>query len=269
MRNAPYRVEVALERKWQQAEHKRLMADPGPDGQRYRAQLKFIARAGLDTGQITMGAKVLAIGAAVIASGGAAAGAIGITGAGASLASLAAADRIVAAVEKGGELGKQAKGIVDDVKAAAAKGDAIAKQAVSTLEGVAKERIAAAVPTGAVRALNDAGKQAVGLIAAATGGSESTAVSNLAAAASSRRDRRPEGPSGSSSGYLTARVARPVNVRSSRVAGATALSTIELPTVRPRWLVTLAGQVADLDARPDAASKSGFVVWSTGKVVQQ
>lgn len=253
-RSAPYLRDRQKQENERAAWHAWAMAnDPV-----YAAREKYIASAGLDTGQITMGAKVLAIGASIIASGGVAAGAVGLTAGGAALASAAAADRLVAAVEKGGELGKQAKAIVDDVKGAAAKGDAVAKQAVATLERVAKERVAAAVPTGAVRALNDAGKQAVGLLTAATGGVESRVASNLTSAASS----------GPSSGYYAAPLAKPAKVRSSRVAGSNALSTIELPTVRPRWLVTLAGQVADLDARPDLAGKSGFVVWSTGKVVK-
>lgn len=262
-RNAPYRAEVALERKWQQAEHARLMADPGPDGQRYRAQLKFIASAGLDTGQITMGAKVIAIGAAVIASGGAAAGAVGLTTGGAALASAAAADRLVAAVEKGGELGKKAKGVIDDVKAAAVKGDAAAKQALGAIESVAKERIAAAVPSGVEQTLTAAAKGAVEAVAGVAVGLSGSGSLNLSAALSAAAGKVP-----ASSGYAPALTSGRRPATASR-APAKQLSQFDSGPSEPRWLVTPEARVIDLNRSPGKADDRGYLVTTAGKVVRQ
>jgi hypothetical protein len=68
----------------------RLMADPGPEGQAYRARQKFISSAGTDWGLIPLGAAVIGTGAAIIGTGGAAAGALGLA-AGAGVATTGAA----------------------------------------------------------------------------------------------------------------------------------------------------------------------------------
>lgn len=223
--------------------------------------------AGLDVAQIVMGSKVLAVGASIIASGGAAAGAVGLTGAGASLATAAAADRLVAAVEKGGELGKTAKSVIDDAKAAAKKGEAAAKTAVAAIETATKERVAKAFPKGAERALSDTAKLAFDTVAGAVqSGLAERVLANLRSAGASVA-----AVSVSNAGYnqvptptVRREVVAPVN--QGRLD---ALASIDLGQARPRWLVTDLGAVTSIDRVPTAAGGRGFIVWSTGEVVRQ
>lgn len=266
IRNAPYQAQVYLERKHQAEEHARLMADPGPDGQNYRARQKFISSAGVDVGQIVMGAKVIAIGATVIASGGAVAGAVGLTTGGAALASAAAADRLVAAVEKGGELGAKAKGVINDVKAAAAKGDKVAKEALGAIESVAKERISAAVPAGVEQALTGAAKDAVNAVAGVASSLSGSGSLNLGALSASLSAAAGASSSGYSSALLSAGN-RPA-VASTRPP-ASQLSQFDLGPQQPRWLVTPEGRVVDLNRTPAKATARGYMVTTAGKVVKQ
>lgn len=260
--NAPQQRAAAADRKLEAETHARLMAtDPA-----YAAREKFIHSAGVDTAQITMGAKVIAVGAAVIASGGAVAGAVGLTTGGAALASAAAADRLVAAVEKGGELGKQASKVVSDVKAAAAKGDAAAKQALGTIDAVAKERIAAAVPKGVEQALTGAAKDAanaVAGVASSLSGSGSLNLGTLSASLSAAAGKAP------SSGYSTALTAAPKRPVASSRAPASQLSQFDLGPQLPRWLVTPEGRVVDLNRTPSKADDRGYLVTTGGKVSKQ
>lgn len=109
--NAQYLAGRARDLKAREAEIARLMADPGPEGQEYRARRKFISSAGVDWGLIPMGAKVIGTGAAVIASGGAVAGVLGATAAGSAVAgatllskgidALDTAQTVVGAVKRG------------------------------------------------------------------------------------------------------------------------------------------------------------------------
>lgn len=245
--------------------HAHLMAtDPA-----YAARDAKIHSAGLDVGQIVMGAKVLAIGASIIASGGAAAGAVGLTGAGTALASAAAADRLVAAVEKGAELGKQAKGVIDEAKAAAAKGDAAARQAVSVLNTVAKERIEKAIPKGVEQTLTASAKKAFDTVAGAvSSGLAEKVLANLRAASAAQAAAPPKPPG---SGYvttpLTTRPPTPVVANTNQQLVQT-LASIDLGTPRPRWFVSDAGVLANLYKVTPPPSR-GWVVWNTGEVVRQ
>ena len=236
----------------------RIHADLIANSPAYAAREKAIHSAGLDTAQITMGAKVLAVGAAIIASGGAVAGAVGVTTGGAALASAAAADRLVAAVEKGGELAKQAKGVVSDVKAAAAKGDAAAKQAVATLQDVAKERIDKLIPAGLEQVLTVSGSLAANAVAGAISSNPGLPAAVLAAAAA---------PSSSSgSGYQTGLSTggkRPL-ATSNRPAVDIGLAPIALV-----WFVSSDGVVSRVAAGQGAPNVAGFRVFSNGSVVRQ
>ena len=258
--NAAYNAQRAADAKLDAQIHATLLAtDPA-----YAAREKAIAKAGIDTAQITMGAKVLATGAAVIASGGAAAGAVGLTTGGAALASAAAADRLVAAAEKGGAIAKTAKGVIDDAKAAAKKGSAVAKQAVATVEAVAKERADKLIPKGVEQALTGEAKAAANRAVDALTGSVTAQLSaNLAAAASAA-------PSSPSSRQYTQLAAgrRPVVANVAATNRLNAATVIDAPA-RPRWLVATTGKVTDIDAVPAAVSSKGFVVWTNGKVVKQ
>jgi hypothetical protein len=223
-------------------------------------------RAGVDVGQIVMGAKVLAVGATVIATGGAVAGAIGVTAGGASLATAAAADRLVAAVEKGGELGKQAKGVIADVKAAAAKGDKAAKDALAVVNAVADGRVAAGVRAGVEQTLTAAGKDAANAVAGIAlglsgSGSLSTAgvAANLAAAAGNA-------PAGG--GFVNLRPASSPQVVSSQTRPKQ-LSQFDFGEETPRWLVTPEGRIVDLKRAPSKATGKGFIVTAEGDVRRQ
>ncbi len=232
----------------------KIHADLMANNPAYAAREKYIHSAGLDTAQITMGAKVLATGAAIIASGGAVAGAVGLTAGGAALASAAAADRLVAAVEKGGELAKKAKGVVDDVKAAAAKGDAIAKQALGTLNDVAAARIDKLIPPGLEQVLTLSGAAAANAVAGAIASQPALPAAVMAAAAASLP---------SSSGYMTLTAGRRPTVASSRPRIDIALAPLSLV-----WFVSDAGKVTRV-ASGKAPSGGGFKVYANGKVVEQ
>lgn len=220
-------------------------------------------RAGVDVGQIVMGAKVLAVGASVIATGGAVAGAVGLTAGGASLATAAAADRLVAAVEKGGELGKQANQVISDVKGAAAKGDKAAKDALAVIDSVASGRVAAGVKAGVEQTLTAAGRDAanaVAGIAAGLSGSGSLSTSAIAANLAAAAGGAPSSP------YVNFRPSTPLQAVSNRPPSQL-LSSFASGT--PRWLVTPDAKVVDLKRTPSKASARGFVVTTTGKVEKQ
>lgn len=232
----------------------------------YDGRKESYERAGVDVGQIVMGAKVLAVGATVIATGGAVAGAIGVTAGGASLATAAAADRLVAAVEKGGELGKTATGVINDVKAAAAKGDKAAKDALAVVNAVAGGRVAAGIAAGVEQTLTAAGKDAANALAGVALGlsgsgslSTSGVAANLAAAA---------GSAPASSGYVNLRPQNAVQVVSNRPRP-TQLSQFDFGEETPRWLVTPEGRVVDLKRTPSKSTAKGFLVTAEGDVHKQ
>lgn len=264
--NAPYLADRARLLREQEAQIAWLEADPGPEGQAYRARRKFIASAGVDLGQIVMGAKVLAVGATVIASGGAVAGALGVTAAGGSLAAAAAADRLVAAVEKGGELGKQASQVISDVKGAAEKGDKIAKDALAVVNAVADGRVAAGVRAGVEQTLTAAGKDAanaVAGIALGLSGAGSLSTSGVAANLAAAAGRAP-----ASSGFVDLRPQNQVQVVSNRPRP-TQLSQFDFGDETPRWLVTPEGRIVDLKRTPSKATAKGFLVTAEGDVHKQ
>ena len=154
IRNEQYKIQ-----REEAAMHARLMADPGPEGQAYRARYNRIHSAGVDWGLIPLGAAVIGTGAAIIGTGGAAAGALGLA-AGAGVATTGAAVSQAASL-----LGNATRG---DVPTAALKqlgGEAVAslnlpkaikvsvpepKQAVAAARsavGGAKAAVSAAVKT--------------------------------------------------------------------------------------------------------------------------
>jgi hypothetical protein len=251
--DAAYQAKRAAEAKTDAAVHANLLAT-SPE---YAAREKYIRTAGVDTGQITMGAKVLATGAAIIASGGAVAGAVGLTTGGAALASAAAADKLLAAVDKGGAIAAQAKGALQDVKTAAAKGNAVAKQAVATVEAVAKQRVAALVPKGVEQALTGAARDAANQVVDKLSGAGGAA---LAAAASSA----PNVPGKPPAPVL---IKRRAAVAANKDAAAVAARLMAAP--RALWLVSDAGKVSNVQTTPAAASGKGYLVLSSGKVVRQ
>lgn len=270
---AQVRNEQAADQKYEQEQHKRLMADPGPEGQAYRARYAAQHSAGIDWGLIPMGAKVLATGAAIIASGGAAAGAVGLTAAGGSLAAAAAADRLVAAVEKGAEIGKQAKGVIDEAKAAYAKGDEIARTAVDTLNKVARERIEKAIPKGVEQTLSATAKKAYDTVASSvTAGVADKVVGQVRANLRAAGAAQAAAPSSPSSGFVTALTSntrpRPVAVANVNPGLTQMIASLDLGTPRPRWFVSDAAKVSNL-YRVAAPATPGWVVWSTGELVRQ
>lgn len=263
-RNAGARAQMAAEQKWERDYRARMMADPGPAGQRYRAQQKKIHSAGIDWGLIPAGAAVLATGAAIIATGGALAGAIAAPSAVSVLGAAVAADRALAAAEKAKlvprgasgkvtavvDAGQRAQAVIDNTIALADQGVAGAVEGVKIIaETAAKRAISGALP-GVPMALTEQGAKAFDSYVNQSPALKAAVAGSYALAAP--LSKRP-----------------PVVAISSRPAGGDALASLKLPTVRPRWLVTLAGKVDDLDARPAAAGNAGFVVWSTGKVVRQ
>jgi hypothetical protein len=122
--NAQYLAGRAKDLKEREAEIARLMADPGPDGQRYRANKKFISSAGVDWGLIPMGIKVVGTGAAVIASGGAVAGVLGATAAGSAVAGATLLSKGVDAISTAQKVAGAAKrgDVVKVASVAASKG---------------------------------------------------------------------------------------------------------------------------------------------------
>ncbi len=231
----------------------------------YDPKLESYERAGVDVGQIVMGAKVLAVGATVIATGGAVAGAIGVTAGGASLATAAAADRLVAAVEKGGELGKTATGVIADVKAAAAKGDKVAKDALAVVNAVASGRVAAGIAAGVEQTLTAAGKDAanaVAGIALGLSGAGSLSTSGVAANLAAAAGKAP------ATGYVDLRPQNQVQVVSNRPPPKQ-LNQFDFGEETPRWLVTPEGRVVDLKRTPSKATAKGFLVTAEGDVHKQ
>jgi hypothetical protein len=222
-------------------------------------------KAGVDWGLIPMGAKVLATGAAVIASGGAVAGALGVTAAGGSLAAAAAADRLVAAVERGGELGKQAKDVIDDVKSAAARGDKVAKDALAVVDSVASGRVAAGVKAGVEQTLTAAGRAAVDQVAGVAGALSGSGSLDLGRALATAAASGAAAPS--SGGFVDLRPQRQVTVVSNRPVGGVVASL--LGRGEPRWLVTPEARVVDLERTPSKATARGFLVSTTGEVSKQ
>ena len=218
-------------------------------------------RAGVDLGLIPMGAKVLAVGASVIATGGAAAGALGVTAAGGSLAAAAAADRLVAAVERGGEIGKQAKDVIDDVKAAAARGDAAAKDALGVVNAVTSGRLAAGVQAGVEQTLTAAGRAAVDQVAGVVGALSGSGALDLGRVAAASGAAAP-----SSGGFVDMRPQRQVTLVSNRPVGVPAGL---LGRGEPRWLVTPEARVVDLERTPSKATAKGFLVTTDGEVSKQ
>jgi hypothetical protein len=264
IRNAPYKAARAVEAKEAAEWHARLMADPGPDGQRYRAQQKKIHSAGIDWGLIPAGAAVLATGAAIIATGGAVAGAIAAPSAVSVLGAAVAADRALAAAEKAKLAPKGAAGKVTAVVDAGQRAQAVIDNTIK----LADQGVAGAVEgakiiaeTAAKRALKGA-LPGVPMPVTEQGAKAFDAYVNQSPAL-----KQAVGGTYALAAPLSTRP--PVTVVSSRPAGGAALASLKLAAVRPRWLVTLAGKVDDLDVRPDAKSKAGFVVWSTGKVERQ
>jgi hypothetical protein len=154
----------------------------------YAANEKKLATASVDLGLIPMGLKVLATGAGIAATGGAlaagltAAGGITLAGAAAAggklVSSLAtpglasnpqaaikqvtvAADKLIAAAEKGGEIAAKAKEVYDATKALASSGSADAKAALNVMVSVQADRLAKAVPHGVAQTLTAKGEAAL------------------------------------------------------------------------------------------------------------
>lgn len=228
-------------------------------------------KAGIDTGQIVMGAKVIAVGASVIASGGAVAGAVGLTASGAALGSAVAADRLVAAVEKGSELGKEASRVIDDVKAAADRGDAAARTALATIESVAEARVAAAIPPGVPQTLSAAGAaaaDALGNVALNVSGAGALNVGALSAQLSAAAGKAPatSKPNPYAAAAVLQRPAAPVIASGQTASGLLSSIRLERP---PRWLVTPEARVVDLELAPGKATARGYLVTPGERVQKQ
>jgi hypothetical protein len=266
VRNAPYQAARFLQAKQEAAERARLMADPGPDGQRYRAQEKKLRSAGIDWGLIPAGAAVLATGAAIIATGGAVAGAIAAPSAAGVLGAAVAADRALAAAEKAKlapkgaagkvtaaiDAGQRAQAVIDTTVKLAEQGVPGAVEGARIIADTAAKRALSGALPGVPMAVTEQGAKAFDAYVKQSPPALKDAVGGGAYVMAAPLSNRP-----------------PMIVQSSQPAGAVALSTLKLPTVRPRWLVTDAGKVVDIDKSSAAASLRGFVVWSTGKVVKQ
>jgi hypothetical protein len=238
------------------AEHARQMADnnriaQGPAG-----------KAGVDWGLIPMGVKVLATGAAVIATGGALAGGIGLAAGGGTLAAAGAADQLMAAVERGGAIAKDAKAAINTVKDAAKKGDAVAKAAVKVIAEVTDERKLKGVAAGVVQDLTAQGKAAVnGVAGSLLGGLNVNAV---IAAANKPGAAKPVATLDVSSTFSKAQKDGKITITKRPNA---LLDAIAPPS--KLWLVTDGGKVINLEAQPSSASSRGWAVFSNGKVVHQ
>lgn len=260
-RNAAYRAGRAADAKVDAEYRARMLADPGPAGQRYRAQEKLIKSAGVDWGLIPAGAAVLAAGAAIIASGGVLAGAIAAPSAATIAGAAVAADRALAAAEKAKLAPKGAAGRLTAVVDAGKKAQAILDNTVE----LAKQGVAGAVD-GAKIIAETAAKRA---LSGALPGVPMPVTESGAKAFDAYVQQLPALKQAVGAGYAAPIVQRPVATVARPPAGGAALATLQLSGVRPRWLVTLAGKVDDLYARPEAAANAGFVVWSTGKVERQ
>jgi hypothetical protein len=252
-RNAQYFEDNAARQKADLEFNRKLAA--GPAG-----------KAGVDLGLIPMGIKVLATGAAVIASGGVVAGGIGLTAGGGAIAAAGAADQLIAAVERGGAIAKDAKAAIDTVKDAAKKGDAAAKAAVKVIGEVADERKLKGVAAGAVQGLSaEAGKIVGNVKAAVSGGLDTNALlkaATAAAAAGAKPD--PKTTLAVSSTFSKAQKDGLITV--------TKQPSKILDSIAPAsklWLVTDGGKVINLEAQPSSASSRGWAVYSNGKVVHQ
>lgn len=237
-------------------EHARQMADnnriaQGPAG-----------KAGVDLGLIPMGIKVLATGAAVIATGGALAGGIGLAAGGGTLAAAGAADQLVAAVERGGAIAKDAKAAINTVKDAAKKGDAAAKAAVKVIAEVTDERKLKGIASGVVQDLTAQGKAAVnGVAGSLLGGLD---VNKVIAAANAPGAAKPTATLDVSSTFSKAQKDGKITVTKRPNA---LIDAIVPPS--KLWLVTDGGKVINLEAQPSSASSRGWAVYSNGKVVHQ
>jgi hypothetical protein len=98
--NERVKARKLADQKWQRDYEARMQADPGPEGQAWRARQKKIKSAGVDWGLIPMGATVIGTGAAVIATGGAVAGALGVTAAASTAAAATTASQAISAATK-------------------------------------------------------------------------------------------------------------------------------------------------------------------------
>lgn len=164
------RNEQWAQQKLEAETHARLMADPGPEGQEYRARYKRIHSAGIDWGLIPMGAKVIGTGAAIIATGGAAAGALGVTAAAGAVTTATAVSQAAGALE-GATRGKVPTGALSQLG-----GNAVASlnlpAAVKVKVPTAKDAVAAvkaATATPLAGAAKQVGSQVKGAVVAAAG----------------------------------------------------------------------------------------------------
>jgi hypothetical protein len=244
----------------------------------YAANEKSLRSSNTDWGLIPAGAAVLAAGAAIIATGGAAAGAIAAPSLATVAGAAVAADRALAATEKAklvdtkGLAGK-ASGIVD----AGLKAKAIIDNTVKLAElGVpgAVEGAKVIAETAAKRALDAIPGVPMDITAKGAldyanylGSAPPAVADKLKAAGAALPPAKP----GAGYSNVAAMAAKPVAVQTSAAVAAKKAklgASVDAPA-RPRWLVTGAGKVLDVDADPNAVNVAGWLVWTSGKVIKQ
>jgi methyl-accepting chemotaxis protein I, serine sensor receptor len=270
------------------------------------ATIPGISKARIDWGLLPAGVAVLATGAALIASGGTLAGALAAPvsvgaagGTAAAVSTAVTADKLLATIQKGGEVAKDAKAVIDNTKALAKAGNTDAQQAAKIVEDVAADRLAKGVPAGVeqqVTADAQALFQTVPTVIAvkdAVTGIASTAKTAAAAVRGVVPSALPvvsaaagQYPSSGNTGPglavpAPASVIPSAAVVAARAVGAptripAAASALPAPSsavasdskgVNPRWLVTDAGQVFRAQGQPVTAR--GYLVFDDGRVVHQ
>jgi hypothetical protein len=271
--NVPYMQQKAADAKWQADYEARMRVEDSPEAEAWRARQKVIHGAHTDWGLIPAGAAVLAAGAAIIATGGAAAGAIAAPSAATVAGAAVAADRALAATEKAklvdtkGLAGK-ASGVIDAGLKAKAILDNTVKLAEAGVPG-AIEGVKAIAETAAKRALSGA-LPGVPMDLTVQGAKDYAKFASQAPALATALASA--GPV-ASTGFVDVRAlgAKPVAVASSASLAAKKAKlagSVDAPA-RPRWLVTLAGKVLDVDVTPNAVNAAGWLVWTNGKVAKQ
>lgn len=180
--NAAYLNQRRAEQKQRDAEIARLKADPGPEGQQYRAREKFIRSAGVDWGNLPAGLQVISTGAAVIATGGAAAGALGLGAAAGVTAAAGTVSKVADAANKGAKVAR-AVGSGDAKKIAGAAGSA-AVQAVGgkAVAGLNLPTVKVKIPPNASAAVATAKKAAATTAAVVKAAAKPAATVTAAAA---------------------------------------------------------------------------------------
>lgn len=261
-------------------------ADEATYSAQLNAQLRanpVTGKARIDWGLIPAGAAILTTGAALLASGGALAGALAAPlsagaagGTAAAVGTAAAADKLLATVQQGGQVAKDAAAVIDNTKKLAAAGHTDAKTALGIVESVASDRLVKGVPPGVTQPLSDAAKlvaETVPVAVAVKGD-----VSDLAKAIGAPR------PVSKGSAPASSPVPTPALDATLRAAAAgraptaapATLARIPAPAVaypalssnRPRWVVTDAGLVFLASTQPDSA-RGRYLVFDDGRVIHQ